>query len=66
MTDRDLDMLCRQYKRHFEVNNNDGKNKVVECFKRREFDKIADVMAANNSQAGSNKAGYFNQAIDLS
>lgn len=44
LCDRELDMLCRQYKRHFETNSNDGKNKIVEAFKRREFDKIGEMM----------------------
>lgn len=64
LCDRDLDMLCRQYKRHFEVNSNDGKNRLVECFKRREFEKIADLMQSNSQ--GANKVGMFNQAVELS
>lgn len=58
LADRDLDLLCRQYKRHFEVNSNDGKNRVVECFKRRDFEKIADLMQGN--QQSGNKVGVFN------
>lgn len=49
MGDRELDSLCRQYKKHFESNNNDGKNKIVECFKRKDFDPIPDIMNDNNS-----------------
>jgi hypothetical protein len=45
MADRELEGLCRQYKKHFESNNNDGKNKIVECFKRKDFDPIPEIMS---------------------
>lgn len=38
--DKDLESLNNQYKRFYELNFNDSKNKVVDCFKRRDFEKI--------------------------
>jgi hypothetical protein len=64
LCDRDLDMLCRQYKRHFEANNNDGKNKIVESFRKREFEKIGEMM--QQSSGNTNKQQLFNQCIEFS
>ncbi len=44
MADRELEVLCRQYKKHFESNTNDGKSKIVECFKRKDFDPIPEIL----------------------
>jgi hypothetical protein len=48
MADRDLDLLCRQYKKHFESGQNDGREKIVHCFKRKEFEKIPEIMGTNS------------------
>lgn len=48
MADRDLDLLCRQYKKHFESGQNDGREKIVHCFKRKEFEKIPEIMGTSS------------------
>ena len=49
MADRELEGLCRQYKKHFESNTSDGKGKIVECFKRKDFDAIPELMSQNTT-----------------
>ena len=51
--DKELEQVCRQYKRHYELNFNENKNKVVQCFKEREFDKINDILAKNDTMNSS-------------
>eukprot|EP00347_Sterkiella_histriomuscorum_P000542 403375452 len=47
--DKDLEQVCKQYKRHYELNFNENKNRVVQCFQQREFDKINEIMTKNDS-----------------
>ncbi len=61
MHERELELLCRQYKKHFDQHKNDGKSKVVECFKRKEFDKIEGIL----EKSDDGKQLYFNQCVDL-
>lgn len=61
MHEKDLEVLCRQYKKHFEQHQNDGKDKIVECFRRKEFDRIAGIMQSSEG----NKQQYFAQCIEM-
>ena len=61
--DKELEVLCRQYKKHFESHQSDGKNKVIDCFKRKEFEKIPQIIAA---QGEGSKQPFFAQCADMS
>lgn len=62
MQDKELEMLCRQYKKHFDQHQSDGKNKIVECFKRKDFEKIPAIM----QQSEGSKQQFFSQCVDMS
>ena len=62
MQDKELELLCRQYKKHFEQHQSDGKNKIVECFRRKEFEKIPAIMATSENT----KQQFFSQCVDMS
>lgn len=62
MAERDLEVMCKQYKKHFESNNSDGKNKIVECFKRKDFDPIPEIMSQNTTS----KQSFLSHCVDLS
>ena len=59
--DKELDQVCRQYKKHYELNFNENKNRVVQCFVQRDFDKINDIMTKNDTL----KQSYFNVCCDI-
>lgn len=57
----DLENVCKQFKSYFDRNYNENKNKVVSCYKNREFDVINDILNKNESM----KSSFFMQCTQL-
>ena len=62
MAEKDLELMCKQYKKHFESNSSDGKSKIVDCFKRKDFDPIPELMTQNSNQ----KQSFLSQCVEVS
>lgn len=59
--DKELELVCKQYKKYYDLHSNENKNKVVKCFKERDFEKINDIMTKNETM----KSSYFMMCSDM-
>jgi len=59
--EKELEQICKQFKRFYDLNFNENKAKVVDAFKQRDFEKINDLICKNEML----KSNYFLHASDL-